>query len=341
MKFDHSTSYFYKYSNESFDIRYDFTDSLAVGETLASCAVAITDSLGVDTTLAMIANESTASPYHDFTIQAGTAGETYQIILTGTSNTARIYSGTINCEVYGSITLNSKLGDPDANSYITMQEANNYIRNVRGHSSTWDLLSAEGKARLLIEATIDIDRLNFIGSKYYEFQALEFPRDDHGKVTSVCATPITINSFANSSFSTSTYGKVRSNADSWKYGSVHITNGTPLYDIRLLNAFDITTDVVTTVTNFTATPNTSTRFTAFEPLDKEIKNAQCEQALFILDNTSTDELTAYGLIANEVEIGDVKVKFNDGMSDKKIGQSPTAKSLLSKWINRILRVYRS
>lgn len=341
MKFDHTSSYFYKYSNESFDIRYDFTDSLASGETLSSCTVVITDSLGVDTTSAMIDNESTSSPYHDFTIQAGTAGETYQIVLTGTSDGGLLYSGTINCEVYGTITLNANLGDPSANSYVTLQEANNYIRNVRGHSSTWDLLSVEGKKRLLIEAARDVDRLNFIGEKYYDFQALEFPRDDHEKVQGTCASPITIISFANTNLSRTTYGKTRSNDDSWKYGSVHITNGTPLNDIRMINTSVVSTDVITMVTNFTATPNTSTSFIAFEPLDKEIKDAQCEQALFIIDNTSSDELTAYGLIANEVEIGDVRVKFNDGMSDKKTGHSPSAKHLLSKWINRILRVYRS
>lgn len=341
MKFDHTSSYFYKYANESFDIRYDFTDSLASGETLSSCTVVITDSLGVDTTSSMIANESTASPYHDFTIQAGTSGETYQIVLTGTSDGGMLYSGTINCEVYGTITLNAKLGDPEANSYVTLQEANNYIRNVRGHSSTWDLLSTEGKKRLLIEAAREMDRLNFIGSKYYDFQAMEFPRDDHEKVQGTVASPITINSFANTNLSRSTYGKRRSNADAWKYGSVHITNGTPLYDIRMVNTFSVVTDVVTMVNDFTATPSSSARFIAFEPLDQEIKDAQCEQALFIIDNTSSDDLAAYGIIAKEVEIGDVRVNFRDSMSDMRQGHSPSAKRLLSKWVNKILRVYRS
>lgn len=340
MKLDHSVSHFYIYEDEEFGIEYDFTNSLASGETLSSCTIAMYNEDGTDVSSSTISNKSISSPDCTFTISNCTAGNTYEIKLSGTSSSSNIYIGRITCECFGSITLNAKLGDPDANSYVTIEEANSYIRNARGHTDTWDTLSVEGKKRLLIEAAREIDKFNFIGEKYYDFQALQFPRDDHDTLTGDVATPITNTSFKNTSFTSDTYGAKRNNTNYWKYGSIHITAATPLGDTRLISGSNTTTDVVTISEAFTATPTTNTDFIAFEPLDTEIKNAQCEQALFILDSIGNETVTSYGSYAKSVRIGDVTVNFKDGVAGSRSSVSNKSKILLSKWIKRHRRVYR-
>lgn len=342
-KFNHLNSYFYMYENEKFDVEYDFTNILATGETLSSCTVVMTDEDGTDVTSTMVANNSTSTPYHYFQIHSTNADATYQIVLTGTSSSANKYIARITVESFGSTTLNAKLGDPNANSYVTISEANDYIRNARGHNNSWDTLSIEGKKRLLMESTRDIDKFNFVGNKYYEFQSLEFPRNDHDVLTGDVATPVTNTSFKNTSFTSDTYGDKRNNTDYWKYGSVHITVGTPLYDVRRISASNISTDVITVSEAFTATPNTSTDFIAFEPLSKQIKDAQCEQALYILENSGSDSLQTYSSAgAERVKIGDVEVEFTEGASGGgyKPNVSSAAKNLLSTFVAKTKSVYR-
>jgi hypothetical protein len=348
MKFDHTTSYFYIFVGEDFNVRFDFTDSLSTGgviagaESLDSATVVMINELGVDVTSTMISGQSTLTPYHYFNINNTLADETYQITITGVSSGSNDYVSRITVESFGTITLNANVADPNANSYVSLKEADSYIRNVRGHGSTWDTLSFDGKKRLLIEAARDIDKLGISGTKYYDFQSMEFPRSDHDKITGDVATPITVNSFKNTSFTSDTYGADRSNTDYWKYGAIHITNATPLNDVRAITSSNITTDVVTVITDFSATPTVNTDFIAFEPIGTDIKNAQCEQALYIIENTHSEELSAYGATSKEVEIGDVRVKFRDNFSETKQGYSSATKKLMSKWLSgRILRVYRS
>ena len=54
-------------------------------------------------------------------------------------------------------------------------------------------------------------------------------------IVSNVSTPCTITSFKNTNFTSDTYGAKRSNTNYWKYGTVHITSGTPLYDIRAIS----------------------------------------------------------------------------------------------------------
>lgn len=341
MKFDHTTSYFYKFYDEEFDIEFDWTNSLATGQTLNSCVITVTDSDGNDVTSAMTANQSVASPYFIWTIRAGAVNNIYYIKLVGTTNDNRDYVSNITCEVYGGMTLNPNLGDPSCNSYVTLQEANEYIMNVRGHSSIWDTLSSEGKKRALVEACKDIDRYNFVGNKYYDNQSMEFPRNDHDVLTGNCATPITSSSFKNTNFTSDTYGNVRSNTDYWKYGTVHITSATPLYDIRRIETSNVTTDVVTVATSFSATPTANTEFIAFEPLDKRVKDAQCEQALYLLKDSGSGTMQSYKSMGAEyVKIGDTSVKFGEGATSR-IPLSSVARKLLSKWIVKYRRVLRA
>ena len=338
-KFNHETSYFYKFSDEKFDIEFDFTDSFATGETLSSCDVTAVNSLGEDVSSSMITNKTVSSPDCYFTVQDGTAGETYQIKVQGTSSTGKVYTSYITCEVFDSVTLNANLGDSTANSYVTVAEANEYIRNVRGHSSLWDTLSMEGKKRVLIEAARIIDSLNFIDKKYYDSQALEFPRNTHTTVTGNAATPFSKNSFTNSGLYSTTYNEKPDNY--YKYGTCHITAGTPLGDIRLIQSSDSSNGKITMFTDFTATPNANTKFIVFEPLYKSIKNAQCEQAIQLVESKGGGTLYNYKMLgAESVRIGDVRVDFDSSESSNAV-VAPKSRELLSGWTRKRVKYLRA
>ena len=342
MKFDYTNKWIYKYENESFTMDFSFINDLNSGETLSSCTVTCTDSEGNDTTSAMISSVSVTSPKVYFDLAGGSADTTYELKLVGLSSGGNTLTHYITLDVYGSITLNANLGDPNANSYVTLAEANAYVRNKYGHNSKWDELSIEGKKRVLIEACKDISKFNFLRDPYYDNQALPFPDSDHETVSGNCATPITINSFKYSGFTSDTYGALKNNTDFWKYGTVHITAATPLHDIRRIETSNITTDVITVTPDFSATPTTNTSFRAFEPLDKDIKEAQITQALYIIDNTGNDLLYMYkGAGARRVQIGDVSVWFQQDSNLAKMPISLEAKKLISRYIRRTMKVGRA
>jgi len=234
------------------------------------------------------------------------------------------------------MTTNIKLGDPGQNSYVTATMADLYFSDRRD-TSAWDTLVATTKTKTLKHAARDMNRFNFIESRYYDFQGLAFPLSDHEVVTGNCATPITDKTFKNTNLRSTTYGVFPTSY--WKYGSVHITSGTPIYDIRLIASSNVVTGSITIASRFSATPTVNTKFILFAPIFKEVRDAQCEQALFILDSSGMDSLQNYKDIADEVEIGDVRVQFRQG-NQTKIPLSPVARKLLSRWIRRRSKIAR-
>uniref|UniRef100_A0A6M3JQ00 Putative head tail connector protein n=1 Tax=viral metagenome TaxID=1070528 RepID=A0A6M3JQ00_9ZZZZ len=233
---------------------------------------------------------------------------------------------------------NTKLGDRAQDSYVTASQADTYFGNRRD-TTEWDnIATTSNKEVVLKQAAQDIDIFNYVGEKYYDSQGLAFPRNDHKIVTGNCTASITNTSFRHGNLKSSTYGKYPTSY--WKYGSVHITTGTPLNDIKLIASSNTVTGSITVAT-FTATPTTNTGFIVFAPIDKNIRNAQCEQALFILKNANIESLYNYrDAGAREVEIGDVRVSFGSSASDK-IAISPEARKLLSRWIRKQVKVGRA
>jgi len=338
MKMSHEVDWVYKYPADKFNIEYDFTNDLDV-DTLASVTASVYNS-SESLVSGMISAAIVSTPDAIITLGGGTAGETYNIKVVGTSSTYKKYTHYIKCEVFGNTTINTKLGDSGANSYVTLKEANDYIRSKYGHDSRWDTLTIEGKKHVLLESAKEINYFNFIGEKYYETQALEFPRDDHDVITGNCGTPITRISFKNTSLKSSTYNKYPT--DFWKSGTCHITTGTPLYDVRNINTSNALTGLITLTASLSGTPTTNTKFKIFEPLDSNIKNAQCEQALYILDNQHAETLQSYRDIgAKSVTIGEVSVDFVTSGSSERVAISPLAKKLLSRWIRKNLKIARA
>ena len=62
------------------------------------------------------------------------------------------------------------------NTFVTLNEANNYFNN-RPNSTSWSNLSNSEKEQALQFATLKINSLPFVGSKLSPSQPLEFPRN--------------------------------------------------------------------------------------------------------------------------------------------------------------------
>ena len=236
------------------------------------------------------------------------------------------------------MSLNSKLGDPSQNSYVTATQANDYFTN-RYDTDEWDALATTAKEGVLAEATRMLEWFNYSKSKYYDAQGLSLPFEDHEVVTGNCATPAAINSFKHDNLKSVTYNDIPSNY--WKYGSVHITAGTPLNEIRLIESSNVTTGSIVVTENFSTTCNATTEFIVFAPVSDAIQHAQCEQAIFILQNSSLKMISRYRDHGTKyVRIGDAAVSYHENVAGK-ILMSPAAKKLLSAFIDKNYKIGRA
>ena len=75
-------------------------------------------------------------------------------------------------------TINATIKDANANSYVTLTEANSYFETVPD-SSTWTNKTDDQKNRSLIAATRWIDSFVFYGDRCDDGQALKFPRNNY------------------------------------------------------------------------------------------------------------------------------------------------------------------
>ncbi|MDY6852289.1 MAG: DnaT-like ssDNA-binding protein, partial [Thermodesulfobacteriota bacterium] len=76
------------------------------------------------------------------------------------------------------MTIDATPGGAEADSYVTLTQADEYFQDDYDFSSNWSNLSEQDRSRLLITATRMLDRLNYKGRRYDYFtpQALKFPR---------------------------------------------------------------------------------------------------------------------------------------------------------------------
>lgn len=74
------------------------------------------------------------------------------------------------------MTIISSWGGGTSNSYISYSAANSYATTALIDYSAWDSATVEQREAALIEASQDIDSMQYVGARYYFEQALEFPR---------------------------------------------------------------------------------------------------------------------------------------------------------------------
>ena len=75
-------------------------------------------------------------------------------------------------------TIDATIKGANANSFVTLDEANDYFATVPD-SSTWDDKTVDQKKRSLIAATRWIDSFVFFGDRCDAGQALKFPRNNY------------------------------------------------------------------------------------------------------------------------------------------------------------------
>ena len=75
-------------------------------------------------------------------------------------------------------TINATVKGENANSYVTLAEANDYF-DTSPDSSTWTNKTDDQKKRSLISATRWIDTFVFYGDRCDDGQALKFPRNNY------------------------------------------------------------------------------------------------------------------------------------------------------------------
>lgn len=74
------------------------------------------------------------------------------------------------------MTLVNSWAGAGANSYIDVTQANSFIRTATLDNDDWFELNDSQRAAALMMATRDIDSRQYVGTRYYYEQTLEFPR---------------------------------------------------------------------------------------------------------------------------------------------------------------------
>jgi hypothetical protein len=218
--------------------------------------------------------------------------------------------------------------DPSANSYVTLAEANAYFED-RSDVSDWTSLTDDQKEAVLKLATKHIDTFRFHGNEimplpayYRDKQRLKFPRTTARKKSGV------VDSAGNDYFIDSARADEQHEPDDfWIDGCVIIKDGTGKGQTRKISDFDMATGKITVSENWTTNPDTTSDYLVVEKIQKEVKDATCEQAFYITNGGGERaKMQAEGVAS--YDIGDLSETFRDGMGAGKIAISNEAKGLL-------------
>jgi hypothetical protein len=247
-------------------------------------------------------------------MQNGVGNRTYELKIIATTVAGRDITRFVTVDVTGVFGLNTNLGDINQNSYVSLREANEYIKSNFYHPDQWDNLTFEGRRRVLTQAAKDIDILNYKDKPYYEAQKMAFPRSTHETYQGL-ASPVlnTATSFRGNSLYSGTYNEIPDNY--FKDGTVHITNGGHRGEIAYIDSSEASRagafGKIVTATPFTSSVVASDQYLVFRPLDQEIKDAQCEQAMYLIENRMSGYSDYIQAGIGYVRTGDLGISFKD------------------------------
>lgn len=226
--------------------------------------------------------------------------------------------------------LTTLVAGSTSDSYVTLEEANAYIAS-RPDSKNWNDSDYLERERLLRQATIDIDIFKFQGRKLFcggeggglehvlvssiynvlgeGYQRLQFPRNWQ-EYYDVHPDSGSINTIVDSTFSSTNFPREN---NYFKYGAVYVLDGTNKGQSREISGFTASTGTFTVGTAFSSAIDSSSRCLIIAPLDKYVKYATIEQALYHSNNTELAEILEWkhaGIAARR--IGDVSIRFTGG-----------------------------
>lgn len=228
------------------------------------------------------------------------------------------------------MSLTTLVGGSTSDSYVTLVEANAYIAS-RPDSKNWNDSDYLERERLLRQATIDIDVFKFKGTKLFQggeggglghslqssiydvinsgYQRLQFPRNWQeyysGNPDSGTTTTLVDASFSSANFTR--------DDDFFNYGAIYIVYGTNKGESREISDYTASTGTFTVGTAFSNAIDITSQYIIVSPLDKYVKFATIEQALYLSNNLELAELQQWkmaGITARR--IGDVSIRFKDG-----------------------------
>lgn len=205
------------------------------------------------------------------------------------------------------VVFNAIAAHPQANSYISLAEANQYFEN-RDNSSAWTAAGDDQKQQVLIEATRRIDSESFRSEKLYQWQGLEFPRFGgiNARSFSTSADSATSNTLVSSNIT----DVISMPDDYWNYGSVFFyskgqDNYMGIYEIA---DFVASTGTVTTTNNFNTVPSAGDNFKLIREVPREIKWATCETALAVIEDAINEPADPN---VKRQQLGDESVEYFD------------------------------
>jgi len=201
---------------------------------------------------------------------------------------------------------------PDADSYGTLEEADAHFEN-RGDVSDWDDATDDLKEAVLKYATDQIESMRFRYGKvvacpmyYRREQELKFPQNVDPSRT---VTPSEVGS--NYFKSTSLADLSTMPDDYWNNGCAIVTDGVGKGETYLITDFDYLTGKVTIDGSWTTTPNTSSSIMIVYRVLDNVKKAQFEQALYLIQGGGErQKLQAEGVV--EFKLDELWEKYRDG-----------------------------
>lgn len=234
------------------------------------------------------------------------------------------------------MSLNTIPTHENADSYVTIAEANSYLAN-RQDVAEWTALTDDQKEAVLKLATKQIDSFRFFHEpiiecpNYYRLeQALKFPRTNakqySGVVTSATANTLVCSGLID---------QINIPNDLFNAGALLIKSGTGKGQTVKITDFNSTTGTFTIDGTFTTTPDTTSQFLAIEQVPLKVKYATIEQALYLAQGGGERaKLQSEGV--QSYSIGDLSETFVDGSTNKdKIALSNDAKGFLAGYVSKI------
>ena len=240
------------------------------------------------------------------------------------------------------IVFNHTAAHPSANSYVSLDWADQYFEN-RGSADDWSAATVDGKKQALVSATMRIDTYSFIGDKLKTWQALQFPRTN-GVADSVVLSITVESATANTIVSASLKGKLSMPDEYWKDGTLaFLTSGQDNYmELYAINSFVASTGEVTAGTNFSAVPASGDTLEIIREIPELLKRAVCETALSVLDGSIGSSSGTTGIKSQK--LGDESITYFDPSSSGDAGSSSfsaipyLAEDIMSPYVQSSVKV---
>jgi hypothetical protein len=345
MIFDHQFANMPVYAGSTVEVGFDITNDIASTDSASSVVVVVKDDEGTTVTTTVVSATGVSGNIAYAIIHSLTANRTYELEFEITTAAARVLTRFVTIDATGGVPYNPKLGDSEANTYVTLREANEYIKNSFYHPDQWDNLTLEGRKRVLIQAAKDIDAFNYRDKPYYDSQALAFPRSDHETYTGTASiNTATTGTLRALNLYSSSYNEIPDNY--FKTGTVHIKAGNNYRQVRVISSSTASKaggfGEVTLSSPFDSNVVASDQYIVFKPIYQEIKDAQCEQAIYII----AEEFYKYADYVHAgigyVRTGDLGISFKDpqkGVPDSKV--CVKSRRLLGRFMRKTLMIGRA